>query len=85
MPPFEPRRRGGCDQEGANDSAREGTTETGEPTPRSAASTTQLVERVVPNALDVGPRSAPFNALGTTRSTMKSNGRYAIKRALSAG
>jgi len=27
------------------------------------------VERVVPNALNVGPRSAPSNALGTTRST----------------
>jgi len=85
MRPFEPQLRRGCDQEGANASAREGTAATVEPTSRSMPSTTQLVERVVPNALDVDPRSAPFNALGTTRSTMKSNGRYAIKRALSAG
>jgi len=28
-----------------------------------------MVARVVPNALDVGPRSAPLNALGTTRAT----------------
>jgi len=28
-----------------------------------------MVERVVPNALDVGPRTGSFNALGTTRAT----------------
>ena len=27
------------------------------------------MERVVPNALDVGPLTAPFNALGTTGAT----------------
>jgi len=39
------------------------------PTRRPGVSAYQLVERVAPNALDVGPRSAPINALGTTRST----------------
>jgi len=42
---------------------------TGKPQPE--ACTYSLVARVVPNALDVGLRSAPLNALGTTRSTTK--------------
>ena len=33
------------------------------------SSVSEWVARVVPNALDVGSRTAPFSALGTTRST----------------
>jgi len=35
-----------------------------------SAWTSSLVERVVPNALDVQPRTASLSALGTTRSTL---------------
>jgi len=41
------------------------------PTRRPEASAYSLVERVAPNALDVGPRSAPLHALRTTRSTTR--------------
>jgi len=42
-----------------------------------------MVARVVPNALDVRPRSAPLNALGTTRSaTIEARSARAFGRTL---